>query len=43
MHQILSSEMPELAERLVSLAHMDGRPLTAEWVVRKLSALSYEL
>jgi 2-oxoglutarate ferredoxin oxidoreductase subunit alpha len=42
LHQILSTEMPELATRLVSLAHMDGMPLTAEWIEMKLRAISYE-
>jgi 2-oxoglutarate ferredoxin oxidoreductase subunit alpha len=36
MHQILSLEMPALATRLESLAHMDGMPLTAAWLVEKL-------
>ena len=43
MQQILSTEMPELATRLVSLAHMDGMPLTAEWIEKKLSAVSRQL
>ena len=33
MHNILQTEMPELATRLHSLAHLDGMPLTARWVV----------
>jgi 2-oxoglutarate ferredoxin oxidoreductase subunit alpha len=40
MHQILSAEMPELATRLVSLAHMDSMPLTAEWIEKKLLTVS---
>lgn len=40
VHQILSVEMPELATRLVSLAHMDTLPLTAEWIIQQLSASS---
>ncbi len=42
MHQILSGEMPELATRLVSLAHMDSLPLTAEWIIQQLSAPGFE-
>ncbi|GIK55509.1 MAG: pyruvate ferredoxin oxidoreductase [Chloroflexota bacterium] len=33
MHAILQTEAPELATRLVSLAYLDGMPLTARWVV----------
>lgn len=33
MHNILQSEMPEMATKLVSLAHLDGMPLTAHWIV----------
>lgn len=36
MHNILMSEMPELATRLVSLAHLDGMPLTARWITEAL-------
>jgi 2-oxoglutarate ferredoxin oxidoreductase subunit alpha len=43
MHQILSTEMPEMATRLVSLAHMDGMPLTAEGLWKKLAAVSGQL
>jgi 2-oxoglutarate ferredoxin oxidoreductase subunit alpha len=32
MHQILTVEYPELATRLISVAHLDGLPLTARWV-----------
>jgi 2-oxoglutarate ferredoxin oxidoreductase subunit alpha len=35
---ILQSELPELATRLVSLAHLDGMPLTARWVVEAIAA-----
>ncbi|MGH2536215.1 MAG: 2-oxoacid:acceptor oxidoreductase subunit alpha [Candidatus Promineifilaceae bacterium] len=38
MHQILSLEMPDLATRLVSLAYMDGMPLTARWLVEAIQA-----
>jgi 2-oxoglutarate ferredoxin oxidoreductase subunit alpha len=33
MHNILQTEMPEMATKLLSLAHLDGMPLTARWVV----------
>ena len=38
MHGILLTEMPEMATRLVSLAHMDGMPLTARWIVEAIMA-----
>jgi 2-oxoglutarate ferredoxin oxidoreductase subunit alpha len=38
MHKILQTEMPDLATRLISLAHLDGMPLTAHWVVEALTA-----
>jgi 2-oxoglutarate ferredoxin oxidoreductase subunit alpha len=37
MHAILQTEMPELSTRLVSLAFMDGLPLTARWVVEAVN------
>lgn len=36
MHNILQSEMPEMATKLKSLTFMDGMPLTARWVVEAL-------
>jgi 2-oxoglutarate ferredoxin oxidoreductase subunit alpha len=39
MHQILASEMPELATRLISLAHLDGMPLDANWLITKFKAV----
>ena len=39
MHQILASEMPELATRLISLAHLDGMPLDANWLVEKMKEM----
>lgn len=36
MHGILQLEVPEMATKLVSLAHMDGLPLTAHWVVEAI-------
>ena len=36
MHRILQLEMPEMATKLVSLAHLDGLPLTARWIVESI-------
>ncbi|HEX7003380.1 MAG TPA: 2-oxoacid:acceptor oxidoreductase subunit alpha [Trueperaceae bacterium] len=36
---ILRSELPELATRLVPIAHLDGMPLTARWVGERLAAI----
>ncbi len=36
MHNILQSEMPEMATKLVSIAHLDGMPLTARWIVEAI-------
>jgi 2-oxoglutarate ferredoxin oxidoreductase subunit alpha len=33
---ILRNEMPEVADRFISVAHLDGMPLTSEWVERRL-------
>ena len=33
MHRILQLEMPDIATKLVSLAELDGFPLTARWIV----------
>jgi len=38
MHKILSTEMPDMALKLHSLAHLDGMPLTARWVVEALQS-----
>lgn len=38
VHNILQTEMPEMATKLVSLAHLDGMPLTARWVVAAIEA-----
>ncbi len=38
LHSILQTEMPDIATRLISLAHLDGMPLTARWVVEALEA-----
>jgi 2-oxoglutarate ferredoxin oxidoreductase subunit alpha len=34
---ILQSEFPESAPRLVSVAQLDGMPLTAQWVQEQVS------
>lgn len=36
MHQILTVEMADLATKLIPLAHLDGMPLTARWVVEQI-------
>lgn len=36
LHKILQTEVPDMATKLVSLAHMDGMPLTARWVVEAI-------
>ena len=33
---ILRNEMPEVADRFISVAHLDGMPLTSEWVECRL-------
>jgi 2-oxoglutarate ferredoxin oxidoreductase subunit alpha len=42
MQAILQAELPELATRFMSLAHLDGMPLTARWVVEALMARETE-
>lgn len=37
MHQIIQSEMIDIATRIKSIAFMDGMPLTARWVVEQLT------
>lgn len=36
MHGILSLEVPEKATDLVSLTHIDGLPITAEWIAEQI-------
>ncbi len=36
VHNILQTEMPELATKLHALAYLDGMPLTARWVVEAI-------
>ncbi len=38
LHQLLRLEVQGCTNKLVSLAHIDGLPLTADWVVRALLA-----
>lgn len=38
LNTILQTEAPALATRLIPLAHLDGMPLTARWVVEALMA-----
>ncbi|MCA9926501.1 MAG: 2-oxoacid:acceptor oxidoreductase subunit alpha, partial [Anaerolineales bacterium] len=38
LHKILQTEMPDMATKLVSLAFLDGMPLTAHWVVEAISS-----
>ena len=37
MHAILQTEMPELATKMVSLAFLDGMPLTARWITEAIA------
>ena len=36
MHRVLQLEMPDIATKLISLAHLDGMPLTARRIVESL-------
>ncbi|MCI0395589.1 MAG: 2-oxoacid:acceptor oxidoreductase subunit alpha [Chloroflexi bacterium] len=36
MHQVLTVELPDLATKMISLAHLDGMPLTARWLVEAI-------
>jgi 2-oxoglutarate/2-oxoacid ferredoxin oxidoreductase subunit alpha len=36
LRDILVTELPDLATRLISIAYMDGMPLTAQWVKERL-------
>lgn len=42
MRQLLSMDNPEYASRLISLAHIDGLPLTAQWVEGAVTAKEEE-
>jgi len=39
MHQLLRLEYPELTMSLISLAHIDGLPISANWVVNAVTAM----
>ena len=36
LHNVIEDELPELTHRLRSIAHIDGLPLTAKWVVDRV-------
>lgn len=36
MHQLLSLDTPQYAANLISLSHIDGLPMTADWIVKRL-------
>jgi 2-oxoglutarate ferredoxin oxidoreductase subunit alpha len=38
LHQILQLEIPDCSMKLISLSHLDGLPLTADWVERQVLA-----
>ncbi len=38
MAKLLSMEYPELAGRLVSIAYLDGMPLSARWLVAEIES-----
>jgi hypothetical protein len=38
MCQLLTIEYPKLAGKLISIAHTDGLPLTADWVEGAIKA-----
>jgi 2-oxoglutarate ferredoxin oxidoreductase subunit alpha len=38
LHEILRLEIPDRSLNLISLAHLDGLPLTAQWVVNQVMA-----
>lgn len=38
LHQILRLEIPDCSMKLISLSHLDGLPLTAQWVVNQIIA-----
>lgn len=37
LHSIIQNEMPDLATRVISIAHLDGMPLTAQFVLDTLN------
>jgi 2-oxoglutarate/2-oxoacid ferredoxin oxidoreductase subunit alpha len=38
VHQLLTIDVPEAATRLISTAHLDGLPLTAQWIASQVEA-----
>ncbi len=38
LHQILCLEIPDSSMKLISLSHLDGLPMTAQWVVNQITA-----
>jgi 2-oxoglutarate ferredoxin oxidoreductase subunit alpha len=37
LHQILQLEIPDCSMKLISLSHLDGLPLTADWVEQQVT------
>lgn len=42
LNQVLRTEIPEFALQLISLAHLDGLPLSTDWVVKAVVAKEEE-
>lgn len=38
LHQILTLEYCDMVDRLISLCHIDGLPMTADWIVNSVTA-----
>jgi len=38
LHQILRLEIPDCSMKLISLSHLDGLPLTADWVIKQFES-----
>jgi 2-oxoglutarate ferredoxin oxidoreductase subunit alpha len=38
LHQLLTLEYSEHSEKLISLAHLDGLPLSAQWITNAIQA-----
>ncbi len=36
VHKILQTEAPDVAGRMVSIAHCDGLPLTSRWIAQAI-------
>lgn len=39
VHKLLSLEVPEETGKMVSVAKVDGLPLTAEWIVGQIESM----